>query len=117
MLMQAALSMSDNLVRGPERGKKMVFVLDKQKKPLKDAATVNAARYKVVGTLQELGLPIGSWSGGRTRWNRARFGLRKTHALDALCVGDLAGVKPGELMTVRSNAARCGRSTAFRGRI
>jgi 5-methylcytosine-specific restriction endonuclease McrA len=73
--------------------------------PLKDAAAVNATRYKVVQTLQELGLPIGTWSGGRTRWNRARFGLEKTHALDALCVGDLAGVKPGELKTVRIKAS------------
>src|SRR5947209_5415122 len=34
MLREAALSASDSLVRGPERGKKMVLVLDKQKKPL-----------------------------------------------------------------------------------
>jgi HNH endonuclease len=68
--------------------------------PLKDAAAVNATRFKVVEALQELGLPIGTWSGGRTRWNRARFGIEKTHALDALCVGDLAGVKPGKLKTL-----------------
>jgi 5-methylcytosine-specific restriction endonuclease McrA len=68
--------------------------------PLKDAAAVNATRFKVVEVLQELGLPIGTWSGGRTRWNRARFGIEKTHALDALCVGDLAGVKPGKLKTL-----------------
>ena len=45
--------------------------------PLKDAAAVNATRFKVVEALQELGLPIGTWSGGRTRWNRARFGHRE----------------------------------------
>jgi hypothetical protein len=73
--------------------------------PLKDAAAVNATRYKVVETQQELGLPIGTWSGGRTSWNRARFGVEKTHALDALCVGDLAGVKPGELKTMRIKAS------------
>ncbi len=73
--------------------------------PLKDAAAVNATRYKVVETLQELGLPIGTWSGGRTRWNRARFGTEKTHALDALCVGDLAGVKPGKLNTLMIKAS------------
>jgi 5-methylcytosine-specific restriction endonuclease McrA len=73
--------------------------------PLKDAAAVNATRHTVVESLQELGLPIGAWSGGRTRWNRARFGVEKTHALDALCVGDLAGVKPGELKTVRIKAS------------
>src|SRR5713226_2996321 len=29
----------------------------------------------------------------RTRWNRQRFGIEKAHALDALCVGDVAGVQ------------------------
>ena len=73
--------------------------------PLKDAAAVNATRHRVVEALQELGLPLSTWSGGRTRWNRARFGLEKTHALDALCVGDLAGIKPGKLKTVRIKAS------------
>jgi len=36
---------------------------------------------------------MGSWSGGRTRWNRDRFGIKKAHGLDALCVGELAGVR------------------------
>jgi 5-methylcytosine-specific restriction endonuclease McrA len=67
------------------------------KAPLKDAAAVNATRYKLVEALRSFGLPIGTWSGGRTRWNRARFGLEKSHALDALCVGDIAGVITGSL--------------------
>ena len=62
------------------------------KQPLKDAAAVNATRFALVEALRELGLPICTWSGGRTRWNRDRFGLSKDHCLDALCVGDLAGV-------------------------
>ena len=37
-------------------------------------------------------------------WNRARFGLEKTHALDALCIGDLAGVRPGTLKTLAITA-------------
>ena len=41
---------------------------------------------------------------GRTRWNRARFGLGKTHALDALAVGDLTGVKLGKLTTLQIRA-------------
>src|SRR5258708_31076793 len=28
----------------------------------------------------------------RSRWNRDRFGIEKAHCLDALCVGDVAGV-------------------------
>jgi 5-methylcytosine-specific restriction endonuclease McrA len=67
------------------------------KAPLKDAAAVNATRYKLVEALRSFGLPIGTWSGGRTRWNRARFGIEKSHALDALCVGDVAAVITGSL--------------------
>ena len=71
------------------------------KLPLRDAAAINATRYALVRALRELGLPVGTWSGGRTRWNRARCGLPKTHALDALCVGDLAGVDAGRGRTLR----------------
>jgi 5-methylcytosine-specific restriction endonuclease McrA len=60
--------------------------------PLRDAAAVNATRFALVEALGVLGLPIGTWSGGRTRWNRDRFGIEKAHCLDALCVGEVAGV-------------------------
>ena len=87
--------------------------------PLRDAAAINATRYALLRELEKLGLPIATWSGGRTRWNRARFGLPKTHALDALCVGDLAGVDAGRLKTTvitavgrgrygRTNSDKCG---------
>jgi 5-methylcytosine-specific restriction endonuclease McrA len=46
-------------------------VAARAKVPLKDAAAVNATRYKLVEALRRFGLPIGTWSGGRTRWNRA----------------------------------------------
>jgi hypothetical protein len=70
------------------------------KRPLKDAAVVNAARFRVVQALRVFGVPIHSWTGGRTRWHRSRFALEKTHALDALCVGDLADARPGRLKTL-----------------
>jgi 5-methylcytosine-specific restriction endonuclease McrA len=60
--------------------------------PLKDAAAVNATRLRLVEDLRALGLSIGTWSGGRTRWNRERFGLEKDHRSDALAIGELAGV-------------------------
>jgi hypothetical protein len=63
--------------------------------PLADAAAMIATRYILVERLRELSLPISGWSGGRSRWNRERFGLARTHAPDALCAGDLAGVKAG----------------------
>ena len=72
--------------------------------PLRDAAAVNATRHKLVQELRVFGLPVGTWTGGRTRWNRARFGIAKTHAKDALCVGDLAGVREGRLKTVAITA-------------
>jgi 5-methylcytosine-specific restriction endonuclease McrA len=60
--------------------------------PMRDAAAVNATRFALVEALAGVGVPIGTWSGGRTRWNRYRLGIEKTHCLDALCVGDVAGV-------------------------
>jgi 5-methylcytosine-specific restriction endonuclease McrA len=75
------------------------------KRPLKDAAAVNATRFKVVEALPVFGLPISTWTGGRTKWNRAQFAVEKTHALDALCVGDLAGVRPGKLKTLSIKAS------------
>jgi 5-methylcytosine-specific restriction endonuclease McrA len=73
-------------------------------RPLKDAAAVNSTRFKLVEALRGFGLPVGTWTGGRTRWNRARFGVEKTHALDAPCVGELAGVRPGTLKTLAITA-------------
>jgi 5-methylcytosine-specific restriction endonuclease McrA len=80
-------------------------VEEQAKRPLKDAAAVNATRFRVVEALRVFGLPISTWTGGRTRWNRARFAVEKTHALDALCVGDLAGIKPGRLKTLAIRAS------------
>jgi 5-methylcytosine-specific restriction endonuclease McrA len=79
-------------------------VAARAKAPLKDAAAVNATRYKLVEALRVFGLPIGIWTGGRTRWNRARFAVEKTHALDAMCVGELAGVqaRTRKTLTIRA---------------
>ncbi|MEV8227278.1 RNA-guided endonuclease IscB [Streptomyces sp. NPDC079167] len=59
------------------------------KAPLRDAAVMNATRRLVAEGLSALGLPVHTWSGGRTKWNRTAMGLPKTHTLDALCVGEL----------------------------
>ncbi len=79
------------------------------KAPLRDATAVNATRFALVEALRILGLPIGTWSGGRTRWNRARFAVEKDHALDALCVGEIAGVDPGHGRTIKIAAQGRGR--------
>jgi hypothetical protein len=39
--------------------------------------------------LQSLGWPVSVGTGGRTKWNRHRFLIPKTHALDAVCVGNM----------------------------
>jgi 5-methylcytosine-specific restriction endonuclease McrA len=57
-------------------------------KPLKDAAAVNATRWKVYLTLCSIGLPIECGTGGRTKYNRSLRKLPKTHWLDAACVGE-----------------------------
>jgi RRXRR protein/HNH endonuclease len=77
--------------------------------PLRDAAAMNASRYALCDALRALDVPITTWSGGRTRWNRDRFHIEKAHALDALCVGDLAGVRAGSLKTLAIKAMGRGR--------
>ncbi|MFE0133862.1 RNA-guided endonuclease IscB [Streptomyces sp. NPDC059037] len=58
--------------------------------PLTDAAAMNTTRWRLRSRLAELGPPVTGWSGGRTKFNRTRSGLPKTHTLDALCVGELS---------------------------
>jgi 5-methylcytosine-specific restriction endonuclease McrA len=55
--------------------------------PMKDAAAVNASRWALYRRLVAMGLPVETGSGGRTKWNRTRRKVSKTHWLDACCVG------------------------------
>lgn len=55
---------------------------------LRDAAAVNATRYKLVAILKESGLPITVASGGQTKFNRIAQSYVKDHWIDAACVGD-----------------------------
>ena len=79
------------------------------KKPLKDAAAVNITRVALAEVLRGLSMPVETWSGGRTRWNRDRFGIPKVHSFDALCVGEIAGVRPGRARTLEIRAQGRGR--------
>jgi len=63
-------------------------VLSQLKAPLKDATAVNATRWALLNALKATGLPVSTGSGGRTKFNRTRLGLPKTHYFDAACVGD-----------------------------
>ncbi len=63
-------------------------LMDEAKKPLRDAAAINAIRYRIGETLKSFGLPIHFWSGGRTKMNRIKQGYPKDHWIDAACVGE-----------------------------
>lgn len=71
------------------------------KRPLRDAAAMNATRWTLYRRLLEFGLPIEVGSGGHTKYNRCQQQLPKTHWLDAACVGastplklQIVGVRP-----------------------
>lgn len=62
-------------------------ILKQAKQPLKDAAAVNSTRWCLFNRLKQTELPIETGTGGRTKYNRTRLELPKTHWLDAACVG------------------------------
>ncbi|MGW1624407.1 RNA-guided endonuclease IscB [Streptomyces sp. NPDC002172] len=71
------------------RPKAVVQVEQQAKAPLRNAAVMNATRWQLAERLHDLGHPVSCWSGGMTKYNRTRCGLGKTHALDALAVGEM----------------------------
>jgi 5-methylcytosine-specific restriction endonuclease McrA len=66
---------------------RLARILQQAKQPLKDATAVNATRWELFRRLEATGLPVETGSGGRTKYNRARLALPKTHWLDAAAVG------------------------------
>ena len=68
-------------------------ILAQSKKPLRDAAAVNATRWKLFNSLKETGLPVFTGTGGQTKFNRQRFGLEKTHFYDSACVGKISNLE------------------------
>lgn len=89
-------------------------ILRRAKAPLRDAAAVNATRGALCRALEATGLPVGTASGGRTKWNRSRTGSPKSHTLDALHVGELEEVTrwPSTVLVVKAT----GRGTYARTR-
>ena len=77
------------LRRDPQR---LTKILAQLKQPLKDAAAVNATSWTLFQALQTLGTPLTTGTGGRTKWNRHRFSVPKSHALDAVCVGNMDAI-------------------------
>jgi hypothetical protein len=64
-------------------------ILKQASQPLKDATAVNSTRWALFQQLKQTGLPIEVSTGGKTKYNRTRLGLPKTHWLDAACVGNV----------------------------
>jgi 5-methylcytosine-specific restriction endonuclease McrA len=60
---------------------------DQGKLPLRDAGTMNTTRWALYHQLVATGLLVEVGTGARTKYNRVRLGLPKTHWLDAACVG------------------------------
>lgn len=90
------------------------------KRPLKDAAAVNASRWMLFRCLQDTGLPVEVGTGGRTKWNRTQRGLPKTHWVDAACVGastptmlQLAGVLLLQITAMGRHSRQMCRTNAF----
>lgn len=73
------------LARDPAR---LARVLAQLKRPLGDAAAVNATREALFRALVETGLPVEAGTGAQTKFNRSQLGLPKAHWIDAACVGD-----------------------------
>lgn len=86
------------------------------KKPLRDAAAVNATRWSLFNALQAFGLPVETGSGALTKFNRHTFDVPKEHWLDALCAGRVNGVHYPEGMGILQ--VRCtGRGSYQRTRV
>jgi 5-methylcytosine-specific restriction endonuclease McrA len=62
-------------------------LLTHAKAPLRDAAAINTTRWALYERLQALGMPVECGTGGRTKYNRVKQGLKKMHWIDAACVG------------------------------
>jgi hypothetical protein len=77
------------LAEDPARLKRL---LAQAKAPLKDVAAVNATQWRLREILEATGLPVETGTGGRTKFNRERLEIPKTHALDAACVGRVDAV-------------------------
>ncbi|MGH2414422.1 MAG: RNA-guided endonuclease IscB, partial [Microcystaceae cyanobacterium] len=80
----------DFLAKKPDIVKR---ILTQAKQSLKDAASVNSTRWALFNKLKQTALPVETGTGGKTKYNRIRLGLPKTHWLDAACVGEVESLQ------------------------
>jgi hypothetical protein len=103
---KGTLSVEEFLKGKPELLKRVKAQL---KKPLRDAAAVNATRWELWRQLTALGLPVQCGSGAMTKFNRTKQGLPKAHWLDAVCVGkDTPVLKPLKVASLYIKSHRRG---------
>ena len=95
--------------------KRLERIFAQLKRPLKDAAAVNATRWALFSALKVTGLPVSVASGGRTKWNRHVLAIPKTHSLDAAAVGRVDAITGWRIPTL---AIKCtGRGNYQRTRL
>jgi RRXRR protein/HNH endonuclease len=89
--------------------KRLAKIISGAKRPLKDAAAVNATRWALVDALKSTGLVVETASGGRTKFNRSLLSIPKTHALDAACVGEINSISHWKIptLTVKATGRGC----------
>ena len=95
--------------------KRLERILAQSKRPLKDAAAVNATRWALHQRLKATGLPVSVASGGKTKFNRHVLSIPKSHALDAACVGSVSTVTGWQKPTLAIKAT--GRGSYQRTRL
>ena len=95
--------------------KRLAYILSHAKAPLRDAAAVNSTRWALFNALKATGLQVAVGTGGRTKWNRHRLGVPKTHALDAASVGVVEALAGWEKSTMLIDAM--GRGSYCRTRV
>jgi 5-methylcytosine-specific restriction endonuclease McrA len=109
---KANRDMAEFLAKDPKR---LARIEAQAKAPLRDAAAVNSTRWALFHRLKATSLPVEVGTGGRTKWNRARLGIPKAHALDATCVGEVNAVHGWTAPTLQIKAT--GRGSYQRTRL
>lgn len=100
------MSLEEFLVRNPEL---LAKIKRKAKIPLRDAAAVNSTRWALANKLKEIDSNLELSTGGRTKYNRRKLEIPKTHALDAACVGKVAIVTNWKIPTLNIKCVGRGR--------
>jgi hypothetical protein len=109
---KGAHRVEDFLCDQPER---LARILAHAKTSLASAAAVNTTRWVLIEELRATKLAMELSSGGRTKWNRSRWRVPKTHALDAACVGELDALQDWQQPVLR--IACTGRGAYQRSRL